>query len=258
MPRTARPIRATNGPLRTCSRLGLYPENELPENELIQAIRDLNLPAHHDAASFVLAGGRSSRMGADKALALFRGRPLIAHALDLLRSAGLSAAIAGARSPLADFAPVIADAHKDAGPLSGICAALAATAAARALFLSVDAPLLPASLLIYLLNHARIAGNLITLASVNGFAQTFPAVVAREALPTLQSRLDAGLGGCFAAFQAAAEAHRQPVCVLPVEILAQTGHVSHPDGLNPARWFLNVNSPEDLRRAESHFARRIG
>ncbi len=129
-------------------------------------------PAKVDAAGFVLAGGRSSRMGRDKALVELGGRTLAAHAVDLLRSAGLSATIAGARSELAGVAPVIKDEAPDQGPLSGICSALASTDAELAVFIPVDLPLLPASLLEYLLRHAMTAGRAITLVSVNGFAQT--------------------------------------------------------------------------------------
>jgi molybdopterin-guanine dinucleotide biosynthesis protein A len=204
-----------------------------------------------DIAGFVLAGGRSSRMGVDKALVQFADRPLVAHAVGLLRAAGIAAAIAGARSQLQDFAPVIEDERPDAGPLSGICAALASTPARWAVFLSVDLPLLPASLLVYLLHHARITGAAVTVPSVNGFAQTFPAVVDRAALPVLREELDAGRGGCFAAFKVAAAARAQAVKVLPVELLVQTGQISHPHCLPAARWFLNVNSQADLERAEA-------
>ena len=33
--------------------------------------------------------------------------------------------------------------------------------------------------------------------------------------------------------------------------LAQAGQVFHPQGLPPLRWFLNLNSPENLRQAEA-------
>jgi molybdenum cofactor guanylyltransferase len=204
---------------------------------------------HFDAAGFVLAGGESSRMGRDKALVPFAGQPLIARALALLRDAGFSASIAGARSHLTEFAPIVEDAHTGLGPLSGICAALAGTSARHAVFLPVDLPLLPAPLLRYLLHHAQITGRAVTLPAINGFAQTFPAVLDRAILPALQDELAAGHRGCFAAFRSAASALNEPVSTVAVELLVQAGCVDHPSGLPAARWFLNVNSPADLERA---------
>jgi molybdopterin-guanine dinucleotide biosynthesis protein A len=191
-------------------------------------------------------------MGRDKALVPFAGRPLIEHALSALRQAGLPASIAGGQPSLAAYAPLIADAESALGPLSGICTALASTSARLTVFLPVDVPLLPCSLLQYLLRHAQLTENPITLTSVNGFAQTFPVVLDRSVAALLRQQLASSQRGCFAAFQAAADSLGQPVTVLPVESLVQAGQVAHPRGLPACRWFLNLNRAADLDRAELH------
>jgi molybdopterin-guanine dinucleotide biosynthesis protein A len=193
-------------------------------------------------------------MGADKALVLLDGRPLVAHALGILRHAGLAASLAGGEPALADFAPMVEDRQSGLGPLSGICAALASTTARWAVFIPVDLPLLPSSLLHCLLGHARIAGRAVTVASVNGFAQSFPAVLDRAVLPMLVRELESGRGGCFSGFQAAAAGLGEAVTAIPVESLVQCGQISHARDLPAAWWFLNVNTAEDLRRAQVHSA----
>ncbi len=207
------------------------------------------------AVGFILAGGQSARMGRDKALLQFAGRPLITHALAVLARAGLSAAIAGAApsawAALSSFSPVVQDAAPRKGPLSGICAALAATSARYAVFLPVDLPFLPPSLLVFLLRHAQTTGSAVTVPSLADFAQTFPSVVDRAALPTLQDELNSGRSGCFSAFQAASAALHQPFSTIAVEPLLVSGQISHPQGHPPADWFLNLNTPADLARAET-------
>ena len=217
--------------------------------------------SYEDAVGFVLAGGQSSRMGRDKAQIEFAGRPLVAHALAIFAQAGLSAMIAGAapssRASLEAFAPVIEDASPGLGPLAGICAALTATSAHHAVFLPVDMPLLPSSLLVYLLRHARINASAVTVCSVSGFTQTFPAVLDGAVLPALENELDSGQFGCFRAFQAAAAALGQSLGNIPVELLAQAGQVRDSRGLPPLRWFFNLNTPNDLARAEMFRGSRI-
>lgn len=205
-----------------------------------------------DAVGFVLAGGRSSRMGADKAMVRLNGKPLVEHAIRILRDAGLAASLAGGAPTLGTIAPLVEDRQPGLGPLSGICNALASTTAHWAVFLPVDLPLLPASLVACLLQHAGVTGAAVTVPSANGFAQTFPAVVDRAILPMLEKELKSGSGGCFSGFQVAAASRGEAVTVVPVEMLLQAGQLNHPMGSPAAWWFHNVNTVEDLRRAEVH------
>jgi molybdopterin-guanine dinucleotide biosynthesis protein A len=209
------------------------------------------------AAAFVLAGGRSSRMGEDKALLQLAGQPLVGHALAVLGAAGLTARIAGARADLDRFAPIIADETADCGPLGGICSALDQTDQKWAVFVPVDMPLLPSSLVKYLVADARLTGLAVTLVSVNGFVQTFPAVIRTETLPALRKELESGVGGCFAAFTSAVRLREESIRAVPVEMLAQSGQVADPRGLAPYQWFLNVNTREDLERTSAALTLRI-
>ncbi len=216
-----------------------------------------------DAVGFILAGGQSSRMGRDKALLEFSGRALVAHALAILKQAGLPAAIAGAapsaRAALSSFSPVIQDAAPRRGPLSGICAALTSASVRYAVFLPVNLPLLPSLLLVFLLRQAQTTGSPVTIPSLSGFTQTFPAVIDRAALPVLQNELDSGRSGCFSAFQAACAALHQPLRSIAVEQLIESGELTDPEGRSPTDWFLNLNTPADLARAEAlHKTSRTG
>jgi molybdopterin-guanine dinucleotide biosynthesis protein A len=223
------------------------------------------VPGHSDTEpdpiGFVLAGGQSSRMGRDKALLEFAGRLLLAHALAIFDEAGIPAMIAGAASPalrsLPVFAQIVEDASPGLGPLSGICTALSITSARHAVFLPVDLPFLPPSLLVFLLRHAQMTGSAVTVPSVSGFTQTFPAVLDRALLPALQNELNSKRYGCFSAFQAASAALGQSVSSVSVELLVQSGQISDPRGLPSVRWFLNLNTPDDLARAEALQARCI-
>jgi molybdenum cofactor guanylyltransferase len=182
------------------------------------------------AECFVLAGGRSSRMGQDKALMRIGGRTLLERALEKLPGAR----IAGARSDLSAFAPVIPDIHPDCGPLSGIESALAATHATYNVFLPVDMPLLPASFLTWMLQRAQITGSLATIPCINGQPQPLCAVYQRDLLPSVTTALARGEYKVMAAFSQAE--------LFDVEMLASTS-------LQPAtpvyRWFHNCNTPED-------------
>ena len=69
-------------------------------------------------SAFILAGGRSSRMGSDKVFASLGGRSLLARALELARSVTSDVRIVGSAEKFATFAPVIEDVFTDCGPLA--------------------------------------------------------------------------------------------------------------------------------------------
>jgi molybdopterin-guanine dinucleotide biosynthesis protein A len=71
----------------------------------------------------ILAGGRSRRMGTNKALVDFRGEPLIARPIAAARAAGLEP-VAVAKTPLPIDVPTWIDEFETSHPLSGLVTAL--------------------------------------------------------------------------------------------------------------------------------------
>src|SRR5438477_7717209 len=94
-------------------------------------------------SAVLLAGGKSRRMGRDKATMLFRGLPLWRVQLDLLRKAQLQELFVSAqtdppwRSVDVGF---VADDQPSRGPLSGIAAALSRMSSDHLLVLAIDMP----------------------------------------------------------------------------------------------------------------------
>lgn len=95
-------------------------------------------------AAAVLAGGRAQRLGGiDKGLALWRGRPLIAHVVDTLQhSCGDVLIIANRHTETyAQYGRVVSDARDGyRGPLEGIATALRESVADWLFVVPVDSP----------------------------------------------------------------------------------------------------------------------
>ena len=114
------------------------------------------IPAHGTCRGFVLAGGKSRRMGQDKALLPFGGRPLALRAAELVRQVcGDATLVGGARKYAAFGFPAIEDAFPDRGPLGGIHAALQHSDARFTLIVGCDMPYLTPDFLEFLLRVAQ-------------------------------------------------------------------------------------------------------
>ena len=117
---------------------------------------------HLAVSGFVLAGGRSSRMGSNKALLELDGRPLIEHTKSILESVCAQVFILGQRSLYGRFGQCYEDIHPDCGPLGGIHAALLNSSTEFSLITAVDTPFIKAEFLDYLVERAVNSSAMVT------------------------------------------------------------------------------------------------
>jgi molybdenum cofactor guanylyltransferase len=146
-----------------------------------------------DVAAFILAGGKSTRMGTDKAFVDYGGRILLARALDVVRSVTFDVHIVGSREKFAAFAPVVEDIFRECGPLGGIHAALLASQCELNVMLAVDMPFVSWAFLQYLISQARGAlGADAVVPRSEGRSQPLCAVYRRGFAATAEGALRAG------------------------------------------------------------------
>lgn len=108
-----------------------------------------------EATAVVLAGGKSSRMGQDKAFMILKENTMLENAVKLL-SQEFKEVIISANRQLPDFSVrVIPDVFPDCGPLGGMHAALAISAHTRNFFVACDMPFIDINLARYLVELAR-------------------------------------------------------------------------------------------------------
>lgn len=172
--------------------------------------------------------------GLDKGLVEFRGRPLVAYALDALREIAAQVAISANRNRevYSGFGcPVIADAYGDFdGPLAGLLAAMAWAETEFVLTLPCDMPLVSGAVLARLVEAQQRAGCDIAVAYDGERLQPLVLLARRSLLPDLGAYLNAG--------------ERK------VEFWLARHRMQRIDYSDMAGVFANVNSPEELRALE--------
>ena len=222
----------------------------------------------------VVAGGRSSRMGRDKASLVLAGESLLARAVRALSGVCSSVVVSGSVAATALGLPVLADAVPGLGPLGGIVTVLRFAkqeGAAWVMFLPVDMPLLPISLLPVLLERWSEAGRRgarVCCAETDGILQPLISLLHVDTASALEDRLGRGDLRVRPGLEAAAEqvAEENSADGPAVEKTRVGGE--DPEGILPVgwrpeaaewalrpHWFVNANTPEDLLVVEQALRR---
>ncbi len=181
--------------------------------------------------AFVLAGGRSSRMGSDKALLAWHGETLLTRALRTASTVAGKTYISGARNRYQAFGEVVEDIYPDCGPLGGIHAALSASSTDLNLILSVDMPAMISDFLRWLLAQASRAPELIVVPYAAGGQQPLCAVYRRAVREIAEQALQKGeykIGRLFS---------QVPTRIITEEEIVSSGFSPH--------IFRNINTPAE-------------
>ena len=152
------------------------------------AARAADLHLTRDASLVILAGGRSTRMGRDKAALPVAGVTLLEWMVRRLGPEFRETIVAGAVPPVG--AREAADRCADAGPLAGIEAGLLIARSPYVFVVACDMPRAGARLGSLLIERA--AGHDAAVPRIDGRAQPTCAAYARAAAPKIGAYLDGG------------------------------------------------------------------
>jgi molybdenum cofactor guanylyltransferase len=183
----------------------------------------------------VLTGGKSSRMGAPKALLSLFGDLLINNAIRSLQGVADYIRIIGPKPEYSAFGAVSEDVYKDCGPLAGIHAGLRASRTELNLVIAVDMPFLTHKLLRYIARRAQSHELLVTVPRIGGFTQPLCAVYRRGFGAIAEKSLAAGHYKIDPLFAPASTLY-----IEEVELRSEGFDVS---------LFQNINTPEDFTKA---------
>jgi len=196
---------------------------------------------HHGVdpvTAFILAGGKSSRMGQDKAFLQIGGRTLLARALEAASAVTASVRIVGDAEKFAAFGPVVEDVYRERGPLAGIHAALTSTHTDLNLIVAVDLPFLQPSFLHYLIVQGHESKALVVVPRAGGGLQPLCAAYHRRFAEVAERALRAGRNKIDLLF---AEVHTR---VVEPEELERNGYAQE--------MFRNLNTRQDWETAQMH------
>ena len=183
----------------------------------------------------ILAGGASSRMGAEKAFLLIDGRPLIEHILQVLKKSFDHIILVTKKPELySSYAvTVVSDALDAQGPLVGIYTGLLASKDEQVFVAACDMPFLNSDLIAFMMEQTADAD--VVVPRIGPFSEPMHAVYTRRLLPILEQQLKG-------------PDHRVQTLFDHIRVRYITE--SEINVFDPGkRSFRNLNTPEDYKEA---------
>ncbi|MFN2159679.1 MAG: molybdenum cofactor guanylyltransferase [Anaerolineales bacterium] len=187
----------------------------------------------------IQAGGKSRRMGRDKGLVLFKDRPLIERVINRVQNSADELLVTTNHPENYSFLglPMHKDIVPNRGALGGLYTALSAASNPLVAVLACDMPFINVALLEYERDQMVNEPYDIVIPKTNAGLEPFHAVYRRETcLHPIKSALDARLWRVDCWFK------NMKVLIIPPEQLRKYDQ--------RLLSFLNVNTPNELKKAE--------
>lgn len=190
----------------------------------------------------ILAGGKSRRMGQNKAFLRLGNETLIGHVIQCMRS--ITDELLLITNTPDEYAHLDIEMHHDiiqnVGTLGGIHSGLAHASHETVICVGCDSPFLKPNLLNHLVsvlgNHDAVMPMTNKENGTQKNLQTLCAVYSKRCIPIIENMLKQSELRVHAL-----QEHANVLCVYP-----ETWKLSDPDGLS----FFNVNTPEDYKEAQ--------
>ena len=200
-------------------------------------VDDMTYPTN--VTGVVLAGGRSRRLGRDKAVELVGGEPLISRVIGRMSEVANEIVVVvngserASQLPLPQNAMVVVDAYPDKGSLGGIFSGLKAGREDWAIVVACDMPFVNVALLRHILEQADECDAVVPI--LDGRPEPIHAAYSKACLPAIEKKIladDLKIAGFFDDVR--------------VKYVAQ----DDVDRLDPDHLsFFNINTEQDLERA---------
>lgn len=196
-------------------------------------------PTQASLTGVILAGGKSRRMGQNKALMNLGGRSLVARVAEVLRTV-FEARLMVTNSPevYADLGlPMVEDVYPDKGSLGGIYSAVHHAATPYCFVVACDMPFLNTAVMQYLM--AQIGNYDVVIPDVQGDMQPLHAIYSKACLEPMRRHL---------------EGNRLKIVGFLPEVRVRTVTTAELQPLDPdLRSFQNLNTPEEFQAAGQRF-----